>query len=344
MAREIQGRRWESTPLGSIERWPSALRMALSLMLNSGFPKAILWGPQLVTFYNDAFRPILGGKQDVLGQSFHEVWSEAWPTLEPIVRRTLAGEAIFLEDTPLMINRSGHVEEAYFTFCYSPIRDETGAVLGVLDTVVETTEKVHAQRLARTINAELAHRIQNNLAVTAAIVEQTFRAGHSMDETRRRINERIAALGGAHKLLTRSKWNEAPITTLVEEALAPHASPEQVTIAGPPIDIPAKKALSLSLALHELATNAVKYGALSSEKGRVEIGWLITGEGPDTVFEFTWTERDGPPAAPPTSRGFGTRLLERILPYDFGGTSRLIYAPTGLRFELTRRGPLSSYS
>jgi two-component sensor histidine kinase len=342
MARAIHTHPWGSTSIGPIEQWPSALRTALSMVLNSKFPQAIVWGSELITFYNDAFKPVLGSKPEALGRSFRDVWSEAWTTLEPMVKRSFAGEATFLEDMPLVVNRDGQAEEAYFTFCYSPIRDDIGSIVGILDTVVETTEAVEARRSARMLNAELAHRIQNTLAVTSAIVEQTFRAGHDADETRRRINERIAALGRAHALLTRTNWKAAPIETLVHEALAPHAAPAQLRIEGPPLDIPAKKALSLSLALHELATNAVKYGALSIPAGRVGIEWRMTGAGSDRGFEFTWIETNGPPAIEPREKGFGSRLLERILPHDFGGTSRLLYGPTGLRYELRRQGSFST--
>lgn len=335
IAEAIAAYPWERSALGAIDEWPSALRSALSLVLNSKFPQAIGWGAELVTFYNDAFRPILGGKPEALGRSFREVWAEAWPTLEPIVARAFAGEATFMEDLLVVIDREGHPEDAYFTVSFSPIRDEDGTVRGMLSTIFETTDKAHAQQHARTINAELAHRIQNTFAITTAIVEQTFRSGHSADETRRRLNERIGALGRAHRLLTQTQWSSAPLALLVEQALAPHAAPEQITIAGPPFSIPAKKALSLSLALHELATNSLKYGALSVPSGRVHVEWHVIGKGAEREFHFSWTERNGPEIRMPTSKGFGSRLIEKILPHDFGGKSRLVFEPTGVRFELT---------
>ncbi|MBL6458999.1 PAS domain S-box protein [Belnapia sp. T6] len=137
---------WAATPLGPPEAWPQSLRTAVGMVLGSKFPACIVWGQQLVTIHNDAFRPILGAKPEALGRPFNEVWSEAWQDLEPIAERALAGEATFIEDFPLIVERSGHPSEAFFTFCYSPVRDETGGVAGFLNTVVETTGKVLAER------------------------------------------------------------------------------------------------------------------------------------------------------------------------------------------------------
>ena len=137
---------WAVTPLGPIEGWPQSLRSAVGTVLASHFPGCIVWGPSLVTIYNDAFRPILGAKPEALGRPFSEIWSEAWETIGPIAERAFAGEATFIEDFPLTVERNGYPEEASFTFCYSPIRDEAGRVAGFLDTVVETTGKVLAER------------------------------------------------------------------------------------------------------------------------------------------------------------------------------------------------------
>ncbi|MFC7739164.1 PAS domain S-box protein [Roseomonas sp. GCM10028921] len=116
------------------------------MVLGSKFPACIVWGAHLTTIHNDAFRPILGAKPEALGRPFSQVWSEAWETIGPIAERAFAGEATFIEDFPLSVERNGYPEEAFFTFCYSPIRDETGRVAGLLNTIVETTGKVLAER------------------------------------------------------------------------------------------------------------------------------------------------------------------------------------------------------
>ncbi|MEN4921672.1 ATP-binding protein [Achromobacter spanius] len=146
MAARVARHDWAATPLGPIDAWPAALRIAASMVLSSRFPCCLVWGPGLITIYNDAFAPILGAKPDALGRSFSHIWSEAWPQIGPIAARAYAGEATFIEDFPLEIHRYGRAEMANFTFCYSPVRDEHGNVAGMIDTVIETTARVSAER------------------------------------------------------------------------------------------------------------------------------------------------------------------------------------------------------
>ncbi|MGB5956593.1 ATP-binding protein [Pseudomonas sp.] len=148
MAERIRNHDWTSTSLGPLEAWPDALKTTVALCLASRFPQAVLWGPNLLTLHNDALAHILGQKPLALGVPFREVWQEAWADIGSLANRALAGEAVYIEDFPLVINRNGGPERAYFTFCYSPIRGHDGKVLGMLDTVTETTASVVAnQRL-----------------------------------------------------------------------------------------------------------------------------------------------------------------------------------------------------
>jgi len=164
MSERVRQFDWSATPLGAIDRWPASLRVAADMILSSHFPKALVWGQEQVTIYNDAFRPILGQKPEALGRPFPEVWAEAWDALGPVVRRAYAGEATYIEDYGVTINRSGFPEEAFFTFCYSPVRDETGAVCGMVDTVIETTGKVTAQRQLGLFAEDLARQVAERTA------------------------------------------------------------------------------------------------------------------------------------------------------------------------------------
>lgn len=146
MAARVRAHDWTATPLGAIADWPAALRVATGMVLSSKFPSCLVWGPELTTIYNDAFVPILGAKPDALGRSFSDIWSEAWTMIGPLAERAYAGEATFIEDFPLEIHRYGRAEMANFTFCYSPVRDEHGAIGGMIDTVIETTSRVSAER------------------------------------------------------------------------------------------------------------------------------------------------------------------------------------------------------
>lgn len=176
MAERVRHHDWANTPLGPLEYWPDVLKTTAALCLASSFPQAIVWGPALITLYNDGFIPILGDKPDALGRPFSEIWQEAWPEISPIADAAFAGEATFIENFPLTIERGGAPEQAYFTFCYSPIRDVQGKVVGMLDTVTETTATVVlSQRLAE-LNASLEQRVTERttlLTQTEAALRQS---------------------------------------------------------------------------------------------------------------------------------------------------------------------------
>ncbi|MEA2663383.1 MAG: hypothetical protein QOI11_327 [Candidatus Eremiobacteraeota bacterium] len=144
---------WSATSIGSAERWPQSLRTAVSIVLDCRFPMMVWWGPELVQLYNDAFVQILQAKHPrAFGQRAHDCWPEIWDSIGPMLAGVVAhGTATFYEDLPLLLDRSGYLEECYFTFSYSPIRDESGGVGGALCTVNETTTKVLGERRLRTL-------------------------------------------------------------------------------------------------------------------------------------------------------------------------------------------------
>jgi len=149
MGARIRAFDWSTTPLGPVVQWPASLRIAVDMVLASDFPACLFWGSDLIAIYNDGYHTILGGKGEALGQPMRVTWAEAWEGLQPIAAKALAGESTFIEDFLLSIDRSGAMEDAYFTFCYSPWFDEHGTIVAMLDTVVETTDKVLAERKAR---------------------------------------------------------------------------------------------------------------------------------------------------------------------------------------------------
>ena len=161
---------WAATPLGPAETWPQSLRTTLSIMLNSAFPTYLAWGPELTSFYNDAYIPIMGDKPNGLGRPFPEVWSEVWDTIGPITKRAMHGEASYFEDLPLTLMRRGYPEATWFSFSYSPIRDETGGVGGILCTVHETTERVQVEAALRESENKLAA-ILEQLPVGVGLVD-----------------------------------------------------------------------------------------------------------------------------------------------------------------------------
>lgn len=170
MGAKIRAYDWAASPLGPIETWSPALRITVNLVLASHFPKCLFWGKELIALHNDAFRALLGTKPEALGRPLPETWSEVWDQLEPIVAQAFAGEATFVEDFPLQLNRNGSLEQAFFTFCYSPVHDETGAIVGMIDTVIETTGKVLAERQ---FQADRRHQVQRTVSLERRVVERT---------------------------------------------------------------------------------------------------------------------------------------------------------------------------
>jgi two-component sensor histidine kinase len=199
--------------------------------------------------------------------------------------------------------------------------------------VRELNEAVVRQQL---LAGELQHRIKNTLAMVGAIANQTMR-GEDVKAAREAFAARLMTLSHAHDILTRTSWTAAPIKQVIDGALAPHGSgPGRIRTGGPDLLLQPKQALALSLAVHELATNAVKYGALSNSGGRIDIAWSEETIAALPSFRFTWTESAGPPVSEPASdrKGFGSRLIERMLQNDFGGEVRIMYRPEGVVCEL----------
>lgn len=324
---------WGATALGPIDGWEAALRITVSTIINSAFPKCLCWGSEMVSIYNDAFVPILGNKHFCLGQSFKTIWAEAWNEIGPISARAMAGEATFIEDFPLRIERSGHPELAYFTFCYSPVRDETGDVVGMIDTVIETTNTVRANEAISLRNHELLHRSRNTFALISALVSQTHRNAQSLEEAQTKIQARLASLNKAQNILGSNFDVSASIGQVVEGALEPfRQSVGAIHSSGPEIALGRGQVVSLAMAVHELATNAAKYGALSVPGGELEVRWSLCPKSED--FHLSWSERGGPPVRAPERRGFGSFLIEEALPAEFEGEVTLQYLPEGFQMQL----------
>ncbi|WP_041929305.1 hybrid sensor histidine kinase/response regulator [Methylorubrum extorquens] len=160
MGARMRAHDWSRSPLGPLEAWPAPLRMAVSLMLNSAFPMFIAWGRELGFIYNDAYAEILGNKHPAaLGCPFEVIWSEIWPDINPLIQRAMAGEATFSADLPLRMMRRGQYEDTWFTFSYSPVREEDGRVAGMFCCCVETTAGVRSQAELAELNIDLERQV-----------------------------------------------------------------------------------------------------------------------------------------------------------------------------------------
>lgn len=465
----IDGYDWASSPIGPRSQWPQSLRITVDLMLASGHAMCLLWGPDFTLLYNDGYAPFLGARHpQALGMSFRDVWAEIWDDIGPLVERGYAGETSNLTDMPLLMTRNGFPEETWWTFSYSPVRDEHGKVMGLLDVASDSTPRILAERqrdlaeaklqdseqfmrnvlaastdcikvveldgtlsfmseggmagmevedfaelegcswpdmlkgagrdLAiaaieaarlgqsshfetaadtlrgtpkywsvsvspilgregrvdrvlsvsrdhtsleaaraqqRLLNGELNHRLKNILTMVQSIASQTLRDADSLKDAAAAFSSRLASLGHAADILTATSWHAADLHDVIHAGLAAiDGKQDRISVDGPTVTLNASAALATTLALHELATNAIKYGALSNDEGTVLLDWTVTGAGNERQFTLRWKEKDGPEVAPPSKRGFGSRLIERSLQSYFRGNARLSYPPDGLEFRL----------
>jgi len=194
----------------------------------------------------------------------------------------------------------------------------------------DLTEVKRAEELQRLLVNELNHRVKNTLATVQSLVAQTLRGAVDFDLARGAIDARIVSLAEAHDLLTSRSWSGADVVDVVARAIVPFAA-GRFSAEGPSVDLTPKQTLALSLALHELSTNAAKYGALSKPEGRVELHW----QKQNGQVQMNWRESGGPQVKPRTRRGFGSRLLEDGLSQDLNGQTRIEFAPDGVRCTIT---------
>ncbi len=216
-----------------------------------------------------------------------------------------------------------------------PLLNTDGKPEGLLNVLRDNTAgRIEEERRALQL-AEMGHRVKNVLATVQAVAAQTMRHGGVPEAVQKMLLQRLVALAGSHDLLTRGGWGSASLTDVVERALSPYAGSGRVRSDGPPVRLAADAVEMFSLAFHELATNAAKYGALSVPKGQVEVSWALRRSGKGTRrVDIDWRERGGPTVTPPRRQGFGSRLLERGLAQKFGGTVKLDFHPEGLECRI----------
>jgi two-component sensor histidine kinase len=283
-----------------------------------------------------------GGKRVMEVDDFSSLKGCPWPdfwTGQGNLDASLAVEAAKVGETARFKGAANTAKGTprYWDVQVSPIYGADGMPVHLLSISRDITEewranaelKDAAERQA-VLTDELQHRIKNTLAMVGAIANQTMR-GASVRSAREAFAARLMILSEAHDMLTQTSWSSAPIHEVVTRALAAHHSEDRrISVGGPEVELQAKPALALALAIHELATNATKYGALS-RKGKVDVLWSNDSE---NGFRFSWIESGGPAVSEPSKKGFGSRLIERVVAADFAGATRTSYRPGGVVFEL----------
>jgi PAS domain S-box-containing protein len=464
MAALVRKFEWRQTPLGDVSTWPQSLKTAIALLIQSPVPIVMLWGEEGVMIYNDAYSVFAGARHPALfGSNVREGWAEIADFNDHVMKVGLSGKTLAYRDQELTLHRKGYPEQVWMDLDYSPVMDEEGRPAGVIAIVVETTERVLAERRnkeefqrlqnlfsqAPTFMAmlsgqdhrfdlinpeyqkligsrdvlghpiasalpemadqgfislldqvfatgepvirmservvigrakggrmeerfvdfvfqpirdeansvshifvqgsdvtdrvraenyqkllinELNHRVKNTLASIQSIVSQTLRNVEGAAAASNAITRRILALSKAHNVLTNENWSGASLKMMIESALEAfqEGGKRRFVLSGPDLRVGPHAAMSVALAIHELATNALKYGALSVPDGYVDIAWSLE----DQTFRLLWRERGGPAVIDAGQRGFGSRLILQVLPHELSGDAQLRFDPAGVIFTL----------
>ena len=298
----------------------------------------ILAGPaHTFILANEAYRQLVGGRAmvgrtvaevlpEVVGQGFIDLLDRVYRTGEPYV-----GNGV-----PVDLVQPDGTEKRFVDFVYQPIFDDEGAVSGIFVQGNDVTDKIEADRLRMLQQRELGHRLKNQLAMVHAIASQTLRSATSVESAAHAISARLRALASTHESLISGEGDGTTVGEIVGKMLEVHqgALGRRFRVRGPDMPIASRPALSLSLILHELSTNAVKYGALSNETGIVDLAWEAA-KGDAGLFRMIWREEGGPPVSEPTKAGTGTRLIKAGLSGTRESHVELRYPESGVVCKVT---------
>ena len=284
-----------------------------------------------VTSWNAGATRIFGYEpKEMIGQSIIKIIPpELRQEEDEILTKLKRGEHIAHYETVRLAKDGRRLN---ISLSVSPVLDKTGRIIGASKIARDVTEKKRVEAIQRVLIEELNHRVKNTLAMTQAIASQSLRHARSASDFVESFTGRVQALAKAHSLLTDRKLEGAELTELVREQVTLGVADERVICSGPMVILGAQPAIHLALVLHELATNARKYGGLSVPQGRLSVKWEVHSSGSRTLL-LDWTESGGPQVSAPLTAGFGTTLIERTL-QTHGGQATVRYGVTGVTCKL----------
>jgi PAS domain S-box-containing protein len=285
--------------------------------------------------YTSISNPFLGREvKDIVGRNDEE-----------IIPAESRGAVIALKAAALEtgLSKDGEIRIAvgstarWYDLHVEPMRDVAGKIVGLTCAAVDVTERKEGDAHLRLLMRELTHRSKNLLAVIQAMARQTARGAGSIDGFLDHFSARLQALARSHDLLVQEEWHGASLNELVRSQLAPYLDRggSQIAVEGPPVTLRPEAAQSLGLALHELATNAVRYGALSTAAGGVSITWSWQPQRQPPAVEIVWVESNGPAVSAPERRGFGSLMIERNLARALDAQVDLSFGAEGVRCRIT---------
>lgn len=295
-----------------------------------------------VIFANDAFLALTGyAREEVLAKNFQSLLAECVDS-----ETMLTVEAAFRGDCgsdPELHYKRKDGSEFWASMYVSPVCNESGDVIQQFVSFVDLTNHRLENARCKMLIDELNHRVKNTLSTVQSIVTQTLRRPAEPASIREAIECRIRALSRSHDLLTSTNWEGAGLHDLFETALKPFEAvegrSERFTVVGENVRLSPKTTLSIAIAINELATNSVKYGALSNNVGRIAINWAVVPEVEGDRLVLIWRERDGPPVSQPTHKGFGSWVLERGLAHELGARVKLEYLSHGIACTIELPAP-----
>jgi PAS domain S-box-containing protein len=290
---------------------------------------------------NDRFCAICGyPRTELLGLTFQDITHPEDLDIDVAqARALLAGDTATYSLEKRYLTKAG--EEVWVNLTVSLVRTAAGEpdyFVSIIEDIgarkSAQEEQQRYQRQLRLLINELNHRVKNMLATVQSVARQSLGRARGSGPLAD-FEDRLMALAWTHDILTREHWAGASLNVILTRTLAPHAGAGRVELDGPDLRISPKMALALAMGGHELATNAVKYGALSNESGRIAVRWRLDPETTPVRLILDWQEAGGPPVEPPKSRGFGSRLLERGLAGELGGEVKIAFEPAGVRCRIS---------
>ena len=286
-----------------------------------------------IIFANDSFLSLTGyRRQEVLGKSFNFLLAHS-ADAESLARIKTEFEGLSTSGAEVLYRRKDGSEFWSVVFI-SPVRDEDGDIVQYFASLVDLTKQKENEVQLKMLIGELNHRVKNTLSTVQSIVRQTLRTSSDPGTIRDSIESRLFALSRSHDLLTREKWESAGLHDIVHDAMEPYVvsggRTDRIVITGENIRFMPKAALALGIAFNELATNAVKYGALANAAGSILIEWSTETAPAGKRLVLKWQEKGGPVVTPPAHKGFGSRVIERGLAHELAGSVHRDYRPDGL--------------
>lgn len=285
-----------------------------------------------IIYANQAFLDLTGWDRDeVLGEGFNSLMARG--ASQEALKEIDSAISGNLKEDPEVCYRRKDGSQFWASILISPVKDKDGVIVQHFASFIDLSPHKEAQANCDLLIDELNHRVKNTLATVQSIVKQGLRTATD-PAIRESIESRIYALSRSHDLLSQDNWASAGLHDLIDGALEPFGVTdgrnERFTVEGANIRLPPKVALALGIAFNELATNALKYGALSNDAGTVSVTWKMESSPAGDRLMLRWREHDGPPVISPSRKGFGSQMIERGLAHELGGEVKLEYPPIGV--------------